>query len=57
MAKALVLYHSQEFGNTESMAEAVAEGLRTADCEVDLFNTNNGRFDITEFLLVFKDLT
>ena len=49
MVKALVLYHSQEFRNTELMAEAVAEGLRTAGCEVDLFNTNDGRFDVTRF--------
>ena len=47
MVKALVLYHSQEFGNTAAMAEAVAEGLQDAGCEVDLFNTNEGRFDIT----------
>jgi multimeric flavodoxin WrbA len=31
------------------MAEAVAEGLREAGCEVDLFNTNDGRYDITQF--------
>ena len=31
------------------MAEAVAEGLREAGCEVDLFNTNDGRFDIAQF--------
>ena len=49
MVKALVLFHSQEFGNTAAMAEAVAEGLRSAGCEVDLFNTNDGRFDVTEF--------
>ena len=49
MAKALVLYHSQEFGNTAAMAEAVAGGLRDAGCEVDLFNTNEGRFDVTRF--------
>ena len=49
MVKALVLYHSQEFGNTAAMAEAVAEGLRGAGCEVDLFNTNEGRFDVTRF--------
>ena len=47
MAKALVLYHSQEFGNTAAMAKAVAEGLRNAGCDVDLFNTNEGRFDMT----------
>ena len=49
MAKALVLYHSQEFGNTAPMAEAVAEGLREAGVEVDVFNTNDGRFDVTQF--------
>lgn len=49
MARALVLYHSQEFGNTAAMAEAVAEGLRDAGCEVDLFNTNEGRYDVTQF--------
>ena len=49
MVKALVLYHSQEFGNTKAMAEAVAEGLRTSGCDITLFNTNEGRFDITGF--------
>jgi multimeric flavodoxin WrbA len=49
MAKALVLFHSQEFGNTAPMAKAVAEGLREAGCEVDLFNTNDGRYDIAQF--------
>jgi len=49
MVRALVLYHSQEFGNTAAMAEAVAEGLRDAGCEVDLFNTNDGRYDVTHF--------
>lgn len=49
MIKALVLYHSQEFGNTAAMAEAVAEGLRDTGCEVDLFNTNEGRYDVTRF--------
>ncbi len=49
MTRALVLYHSQEFMNTQVMAEAVAEGLKEAGCEVDLFNTNDGRYDITQF--------
>jgi flavorubredoxin len=49
MVKALVLFHSQEFGNTSAMAAAVAEGLREAGCEVDSFNTNDGRFDINRF--------
>ena len=49
MVKALVLYHSQEYGNTGKMAEAVAEGLRSAGCDVTLFNTNGGRFDASTF--------
>ena len=49
MAKALVLYHSQEFRNTAAMAETVAEGLRAGGCEVDMFNTNDGRYDVTQF--------
>lgn len=49
MVKALVLYHSQEFGNTGKMAEAVAEGLRSAGYEVTTFNTNEGRFDASTF--------
>jgi flavorubredoxin len=49
MVRALVLYHSQEYGNTEQMAEAVAEGLKESGCEVTKFNTNKSRFDITLF--------
>jgi multimeric flavodoxin WrbA len=49
MTKALVLFHSQEFMNTLLMAKAVAEGLREAGCEVDLFNTNDGRYDVAQF--------
>jgi NAD(P)H dehydrogenase (quinone) len=49
MVKALVLYHSQQIGNTQKMAEAVGEGLRSTGCDVSLFNTNNGRFDITNY--------
>jgi len=49
MSKVLVLYHSQEYGNTAEMAKAVAAGLEENGCAVDLFNTNEGRFDITKF--------
>ncbi|MGD0802473.1 MAG: flavodoxin domain-containing protein [Candidatus Bathyarchaeia archaeon] len=49
MVKALVLYHSQQYGNTGKMAEAVAEGLKGEKCEVTIHNTNEGRFDITEY--------
>jgi multimeric flavodoxin WrbA len=45
----LVLYHSQEYGNTEAMAEAVAEGAQKAGAKVTLFNTNEKRLNIDEF--------
>jgi multimeric flavodoxin WrbA len=47
MVKALVLYHSQQYGNTEKMAKAVAEGL--TGCEVTLHNTNTERYPIEEY--------
>jgi flavorubredoxin len=46
--KALVLFHSQECGNTAAMAAAVAEGLRSGGSDVTLFNTNDGRFDVVK---------
>ena len=49
MAKALMLYHSQQHGNTGKMAEAVAEGLKAGGCEVTLHNANEKRFPITDF--------
>ena len=47
--RALVLYHSQQYGNTEAMANAVAEGIKSAGVEVDPFNTAGGRFDAPTF--------
>jgi NAD(P)H dehydrogenase (quinone) len=49
MSKALVLYHSQQYGNTEKMANAVAEGLTEEGCSVTLHNTNVTRFPIEEY--------
>jgi NAD(P)H dehydrogenase (quinone) len=49
MGTLLVLYHSQEYGNTEAMAEAVAAGARTAGAEVTLVNTNEHRLDIEQY--------
>lgn len=31
------------------MAQSVSDGLRESGCEVDYFNTNEGRYDITKF--------
>ena len=47
--KALVLYHSQQYGNTSRMANAVADGLREAGCTVTLHNANERRYPIDEY--------
>jgi len=49
MTSVLVLYHSQEYGNTGAMAEAVAAGARAAGAEVTLVNTNDTRLDIDAY--------
>ncbi len=51
MKKVLVVYHSQEKGNTKVMAELVAKGCSEVDgIEVALFNVNDQRvgMDIAE---------
>ena len=41
MKKVMVIYHSQEFGNTESCSKLVAQGVRQAgDVAVELINTH-----------------
>jgi len=52
MASILVLYHSQEHGNTGAMAEAVAEGARAAGADVRLANTNDRRLNIDDYRAV-----
>jgi flavorubredoxin len=49
MKSILVLYHSQEYGNTAAMAEAVGEGAMAAGAEVTLVNTNEQRLDIEQY--------
>jgi len=43
--KALIIYHSQQHGNTGKMAETVAEGFGEG---ATLWNTNDERFDVTK---------
>ena len=50
MGKILVIYHSQQFGNTKALAKAFAEGAREAGAEVELINTNDRRVMLKEFL-------
>ena len=49
MTSILVLYHSQQYGHTEAMAEAVAEGAREAGADVVLHNANDERFDVERY--------
>jgi NAD(P)H dehydrogenase (quinone) len=49
MTSILVLYHSQEYGNTAAMAGAIGEGARAADADVTLVNTNEQRLDIEQY--------
>jgi NAD(P)H dehydrogenase (quinone) len=49
MVEALILFHSQQYGNTEKMAKSVGEGLKRAGCKVTLHNTNTERFPIEEY--------
>jgi flavorubredoxin len=49
MGTLLVLYHSQEYGNTAAMAEAVGEGAKAAGAGVTLVNTNEQRLDIEQY--------
>jgi multimeric flavodoxin WrbA len=50
MAKILVIYHSQQFGNTGILAESLAQGARGEGAEVTLINTNEHRVTLDEFL-------
>jgi len=50
MSRILVIYHSQQYGNTKILAEALAEGAREAGAEVKLINTNEHRVTLDEFL-------
>jgi len=49
MPKILVIYHSQEYGNTEEMAKAVAEGITKAGAQAELYNTNETRVAIETY--------
>jgi multimeric flavodoxin WrbA len=50
MGKIIVIYHSQQYGNTKVLAEALAGGAREAGAEVSLINTNERRVTLAEFL-------
>jgi multimeric flavodoxin WrbA len=49
MGKVIVIYHSQQYGNTKILAEMLAEGAREAGAEVELINTHERRVTLNEF--------
>ena len=50
MAKILVIYHSQQFGDTKALAEALEEGVRETSAKVEIISTNKRRLTLDEFL-------
>jgi multimeric flavodoxin WrbA len=50
MKTILIIYHSQQFGNTKTLAEEIANGVLDAGGAVDLVNTNERRVALDEFL-------
>jgi multimeric flavodoxin WrbA len=50
MLRIIVIYHSQQYGNTKILAEALADGAREDGAEVNLINTNDRRVTLEEFL-------
>ncbi len=50
MGKIIVIYHSQQYGNTKMLAEALAQGAQQAGADVKLVNTNERRVTLEEFL-------
>lgn len=50
MGKILVVYHSQQFGDTGALAEALAEGARECGVDLEMINTNERRVKLDEFL-------
>lgn len=50
MGKIIVMYHSQQYGRTGELADALAEGAREAGATVEKINTNERRVTLEEFL-------
>jgi multimeric flavodoxin WrbA len=50
MGKIIVMYHSQQYGHTGELADALAEGAREAGAQVEKINTNERRVMLDEFL-------
>jgi NAD(P)H dehydrogenase (quinone) len=48
VGRIMVIYHSQQSGNTKKMAELVAEGAKSAGAQVELVNVNEKRADMAD---------
>ena len=50
MTNILIVYHSQQYGNTQILAEEVAAGVCAAGSEVTMINTNECRVALEDVL-------
>ena len=50
MKKILLIYHSQQFGNTKMLALALADGIKNAGGEVLMIDANERRVGPEEFM-------
>ena len=50
MSRILVIYHSQQYGNTKMLADALADGAREAGAQVEMINTNDRRVSAEEYI-------
>ncbi|MFC1885984.1 flavodoxin family protein [Thermodesulfobacteriota bacterium] len=50
MAKILIVYHSQQYGDTKILAEAFAQGVKAGGSEFEMINTNERRVTLDEVL-------
>jgi multimeric flavodoxin WrbA len=50
MAKIIVIYHSQQYGKTKEIADAIADGAGEAGAEVETINTNERRVTLNDLM-------
>jgi multimeric flavodoxin WrbA len=50
MKNILIVYHSQQFGNTRILADEVAKGVRASGGAAELINVNEHRISLDEIL-------
>jgi multimeric flavodoxin WrbA len=50
MVKILVIYHSQQYGKTKEIADAIADGARETGAEVEAINTNEQRVTLNDLM-------